>query len=228
MPLHLSPLEKTVVQNFRNEIKRHGGRTIKTHGENLMSLEPDIIGCLQGYLFAAEAKRDATMKPTRGQEYCLQEWTADREEGTVKIEWRMNGQVGNPLNDAKKRDFGTQNRYNQIRLKGEFGFETLPFEREYVKYRDGKKVWLSNSFFKQYTLDLAPYENNVLTLLSYDMMLGDEIKITDFNRYNPTANVQVQVIPASNFEPQWNWDNKKAAVELKFDQLYQNAVHKRC
>ena len=113
MPLYFSPLEKTVVQNFRNEIKRLGGRTIKTRGSDLMaaSLEPDIIGCLRGYLFAAEAKRDKTKKATRGQEYCLEEW---KQAGAITLVfWDWKKAVEYILEEIKLKETNSGTKFNE-------------------------------------------------------------------------------------------------------------------
>lgn len=166
-------------------------------------------------------------------EYCLRNWTVDREQETVKVEWNMNGKVGDADNDRKRRDFGSQNRYNQIRLPGNFGFPTAPFESEYVKYQSenpgyGKEVWISNKYFDQFALELYPIPSYLHEFLKNDMMLADDVRISDFNSNNPTHYIQKYVKAASNWEPNWNFGSKNASVTIKFEDLYQNRNHKRC
>ena len=176
------------------------------------------------------------ISPTQNQysfEYCLQEWTQYREDGTVKLEWNMNALVGDPANDQKKRDFGTQNRYNQIRLYGDFGRDTTPFESEFVHYQPGangkgKEVWVKNQFFDSFLLGLYPLPYYIHNFLKHDMMLGDDVRISDFNTANPIHHIQRYVKASGNFDPQWNFGSKNASVELKFEQLFQNNQHKRC
>jgi hypothetical protein len=166
-------------------------------------------------------------------EYCLKTWNQYREDNTIKIEWNMNALVGDPMNDTKQRDFGTQNRYNQIRLEGDFGRDTTPFESEYVHYQSGssgygKEVWVKNKFFDSFLLSLYPLPYYIHQFLKHDVMLGDDIRISDFNTLNPINHIQRYVKASGNYEPVWNFGSKYASVELKFDQLYQNNQHKRC
>lgn len=161
-------------------------------------------------------------------EYCLQTWTQDRENETVKLEWYMNGFVGDPDNDKKQRHFASQNRYNQLRLKGYFGQDTTPIESEYIHYQNGKEVWTKNKFFDEYTLEIYPLPYYLHKYLKSDLMLGDDILITDFNGENPVQHIQRAVKAAGNYEPAWNFGQKNASVTLKFAQLYQNNTHKRC
>ena len=165
-------------------------------------------------------------------EYNLREWTADREDTTVKISWNINGFIGHPTNDQRQRHFGTLNWYSEIRLLGNFGRESAETESEYVHYQSGtlgkgKEVWTKNKFFLVFLLELYPVPSYVHRYLLYDLMLGDNIRISDFNQRNPVNNIERYVKVVGGFEPRWNFGVKDASLELKFEQLYQNNIHKR-
>jgi len=166
-------------------------------------------------------------------EYELKEWTTFREDGTFRISWYNNGYIGDPNNDQKQRHFGSLNWYGELRLQGDFGRNSAPTESEYVHYQSGtlgkgKEVWTSNKFWIKYLLSIYPIPNYIHKYLLFDLMLGDDIKISDFNQRNPVNNINVFVKVVSGYEPAWNFGNKNASIELEFEQLYQNNTHKRC
>jgi len=68
--------EKTIVKKIVNEVKRRGGKVIKTHGSRYMPAgTPDLIGVLGGVSFAVEVKRQG-VRPTPVQAAELKEWQA--------------------------------------------------------------------------------------------------------------------------------------------------------
>jgi hypothetical protein len=161
-------------------------------------------------------------------EFCLQEYTQPRADETVRIEWWLNGNIGNPDDDQLKRDYGTLNWYNQIRLPGSrFGYDTSQFEREFVKYQNGKEVWLTDKQIEEYILKTGYFDRATHRYIKIDILQADDIRITDYNIQNPTPNQNKFVIVNGNYEPVWQPGTLYAPVEIKFQQAYQNLNHKR-
>jgi hypothetical protein len=162
-------------------------------------------------------------------EFNLLTYTSDRADRTVRVEWWLNGNLGDQNDDKIKRDFGTLNWFNQLRLKdSKFGWDENDTTREGVKYQSGKVVWTKNIDVESYTLKTCRLQNEVRRFIKYDMLMADEIRVTDFNADNSTDHVNRYVKPSGGFKPNYIDGSKIASVELKFEQLYQNNEHKRC
>lgn len=161
-------------------------------------------------------------------EFCLSEYTANRADETVRFEWYLNGTIGNPEKDSTKRDYGTLNWYNQFRLPdSKFGWDSSPFEHEFVKYQNGKKTWLKDSQVEEYLLKIGRMDNSIHRYIKIDVLQADEINITDYNIFNANRHQSREVIHIGSYEPNWDTGSLLADVEVKFAQRYQNHIHKR-
>jgi hypothetical protein len=157
------------------------------------------------------------------QEYCLKTYTAARANGTVKVEYYLNGIIGDISNDKKKVDLGTLNWYNAMRLRGYFGFPSSTYKNEYIRYQPGNEVWVESDQDQEFEMKILytfPYVHRVFRT---NVMQADQIFITDYNKNNETQYVQKEVIPASEYKPTWyKLKSKLASVELKFKPAYNN------
>lgn len=161
-------------------------------------------------------------------EYCLSTYTAERADDTVRIDWWMSGNFGDPENDQLKKDYGTLNWHNSMRLPGAvFGFDGSTYEKNYVKYQNGKQVWLQDSQVEEYVLKMGRYDQALHKYIKTEIFQSDEIKITDYNINNPTRHQNKYVILASDYKPNWTFGNMTALVEVTLKQAYQNLNHKR-
>lgn len=161
-------------------------------------------------------------------EFCLEAYTEARADETTRFEWWTNGTIGNPDDDQLKRDYGSLNWNNQLRIPDSFfGNPGSTFEREFNKYQNGAKVWLADSQVEEYEFKTGLIDNDLHRYIKIDILQGDEIRITDYNIHNPTRHQNRFVIPISNYEPAWIIGSMLAPVEVKFAQRFQNHVHKR-
>lgn len=166
-------------------------------------------------------------------EYWKHEWylwayTVYRVQETVRVEFWQNGKKGDPKDDRRKLDFGTLNWYSQIRLpNSRFGYDTGEYTDNYVGYQNGYEQWLSNKQVGQYTLKVGACPNCMHRYLRLELLMGENIRITDYTAENPTEHVNKEVKRKTNYDPRWNNGTKMAAVELKFEDLYQNHENKR-
>lgn len=162
-------------------------------------------------------------------DFCLKEYNQNRADETVRISWWMNGSSGDPEDDKKRKDFGTLDWFNQLRLPlSKFGWDETETERNYVKYETGKKVWLKDSDVESYLLKVGQQPNELRRFIKFDLMKASDISITDYNIVNATRHENRFVIPASGHKPNYYDNSIMASVELKFEQQYQNHTHKRC
>jgi len=160
--------------------------------------------------------------------FCLKKYLPYRADETVYLEWFMNGNIGSANDDILRNDYGTLNWYNAIRIADSvFGNDTSNYERDYVKYQSGKKVWIKDSQIEEYSLKIGRSPAELHKFIKCKILQADEILITDYSANNPNKHLQRKIILSSNYEPQWNTGTLLASVELKFQQMYQNFTHKR-
>lgn len=162
-------------------------------------------------------------------EYCLSQYTAERANKTVRIEYFLSGQLG-IADDKKIKDLGTLNFFNGIRLSGFFGFPTSTYETDHIQFANGQRVFVEDEQEPEFTLKLAPDTASFIhELMRTDVMQADRIEITDYNANNPQAFIKKAVIKNSEYAPNWNkLQNKTASVEVKFIQEFNNLKKLRC
>lgn len=158
--------------------------------------------------------------------YCLKTYTPNLANGTVRIEYLLNGTLGINDQDKNVRDLGTLNWYNSFRLGGYFGFPTSQYEEERVKYSNGEQQFVKDEQEPEFSLKLKPQPFFIHEYMRTDVMQADEILITDYNAKNPFNYVAKNVYKASGYQPQWKpLQSKLAPVEVKFKQKFNN--HKK-
>lgn len=160
-------------------------------------------------------------------EYCLQEYTTDRANGTVKIETitsKLRGDINDPTDTL---DFGT-GWYNSIRLCGVFGFDTSDYVEERTEYRNGQQKWVKDEQTVKYILKLKPINSELHNLIKTDILQADEILITDYNKNNAVRHIQENVNRNGNYEPRWQPKTKLAGVDVNFKSAFNNLRKKQC
>lgn len=162
-------------------------------------------------------------------EFCLEQYTADRVNGTVRLEYYMNGIFGDVNNDEHRNDYGNINFYNSFRLPGYFGFPESKYEQEQIQYTNGQRAWVKDEQEPEFTLKLRMIPGFVHDILRTDFMQADNLLITDYNAKNPLKYVAKKVIKNSDYAPAWNrLQSKLADVELKFKQEFNNLKKLHC
>jgi hypothetical protein len=161
----------------------------------------------------------------------LMEYNDSRADRSVRFEWWLNGSIGDKNDDMFKRDFGINNWYNMIRLPdSRFGKDNTPqVDKTYVKYQNplGKMVWTGSKQVQNYVFNSGAYPVELHRYIEFDILQGDEIRVTDYDINNPVKHQNRYVNWASDYTPQWDSENPYAMVELKFEQAYQNHEKKR-
>jgi len=160
-------------------------------------------------------------------EFCLVEYSPALINGTVRIETYTNGIRGAAGSQTDYIDFNSINWYNQIRLKGMFGFTTSEYTREDVEYRNGQKQWVVDEQKEKYILKLKPVDQATRNFLKTDVLQADEIIITDYNSLNPDEFIGIYVSGSGGFEPRHNI-KEALPVDINFDSAFNNQRKKRC
>lgn len=102
-------LEINTVNRIRREIQSMGGRTIKTHGDQLMVGEPDVLACIPvrhgnsfiGVFVAIECKQKSK-KPTKLQLEILKQWAMS---GAIAIWSRDPEEIRNVIGNEIRTKF---------------------------------------------------------------------------------------------------------------------------
>lgn len=162
-------------------------------------------------------------------DFCLREYTEARADRTVRTEWWLNGNIGNIDFDDKKQDYGVLNWYNGLRLpESKFGYDSSNTERKFVRYQSGEQKWLQNLTTPEYILKTGRFSSELHRYIQFNILMGDKIRVTDYNTNNPNIHQNRFIIPNGNYAPVWVDGSKYASVEVKFNPHYLNHEHKRC
>lgn len=172
--------------------------------------------------------------------YCLQIYTQNRANKTVRLDFWNNGTLAkhDSTGYQERFDFGHDiasngvGWYDQIRIGGEFGEETNPERKnEYVRYTNGAQVFTEESQKAQFLFDSDKnsYPAYLHKFLKINVTQADIIHLTNYDN-NATDNfVSLPVIMKGNYEPEWNKNlSKKAFLKLKFEPKFDNLHKKRC
>ena len=174
------------------------------------------------YRVRFDAVSYAGTNTTYSDQYCLSIYNALAANGTVKIEWRLNGEFADPNNDKRTIDYATSNLYQQIRLHGIFGKPTSEKAEEFIRYQNGQELFVKSEQTPEYTLELKPQTPEMLKLIQYQLFQQDSLLITDYNRNNHYLWIQKEVKITSGYAPEWDFTVGKASVELKLTNTYNN------
>jgi hypothetical protein len=151
--------------------------------------------------------------------YCLKEYTVERANNTVRIEYYLNGILGLNRFDNKFKDLGQLNWYNQHRFSGHFQYVKSDYKKDYIQYTNGERQFVEDEQEPEYSLSLKPIPMFKHDVLRTDILQADDTIITDYNYKNIDNYYQKNVQIASSYEPRWNaLLTKLASVDLKFKQ----------
>lgn len=153
--------------------------------------------------------------------YCLKQYTVERANNTVRIEYYLNGIIGLNRFDDKSKDLGNLNWYNSHRFTGYFQYVKSDYKTDYVQYDNGQREFVEDEQEPEYLLSLKGIPMFKHDVLRTDILQADNTIITDYNYKNIDNYFQKNVQKSSSYEPKWNaLRTKLASVELKFKQKY--------
>lgn len=169
-------------------------------------------------------------------QFCVQTYTKDRANRTVRFETFTEGLRGDVNNDFDTWDFtvvaqtvGGDGWFNQWRFPNSFfGFNKSSYEREFVRFQNGQEIWTLDEQVESYTWNSGQYPATLHDYIKNDILQADRIIITDYNSNNPNIIKEKAVNVDSNYEPEWQFNNKRAVVIVDFVQEFQNKRKRRC
>ena len=161
-------------------------------------------------------------------EFELRVYTPDRADKTTRVQWNRSGVLGNRMKDEKIDDYGTLNWFNQIRIPNSiFGLPTSDLVKEYVVYPNGSNVWLSDKQVEELTWEIYQLPSYVHRFIQVDIMQAGQMTFSDYNKLNPTQNVDRIVVPTAGYKPEWQRGTVNANVTVTFKPYFENLTHKR-
>lgn len=178
------------------------------------------IKCTSTDILAAEVSQYS-------QEYCLKTYTPTRANGTIRIEYYLNGTLGINSDDTKVKDLGSLNWYNQIRLGGYIlGSPKSTYQETRIAFNNGQNVFVTDEQTPEYSMKLKPCAEFIHSEFRTDIMMADVVLFTDYNAKNTLNLVKKRLYKNSGYEPQYKpLQSKLAGVEVKWIQEFNN--HKK-
>ena len=162
-------------------------------------------------------------KTITSETYCLKQYTVDRANGTVRIEYILNGLLGKTNKDDELNDYLSANWTNQHRFSGVFHYVNSAYKTDEIMYSNGLSEFVESDQSPEYILKLKPIPAFKHNLLRTDILMADSIYITDYNTRNIENYYRKQVINSGGYDPKWyTLQSKIASVELKFKQAFNN------
>lgn len=159
--------------------------------------------------------------------YCLEAYTPQRADGTIRVEYTCKDLMGDPNDDESFFDFGPS-WYNQMRLNGFFGYPKTTVEKEYVRYTSGFDAWVKDEQVPEFIFKIKPVPAFIHNVLQYEVMQADDVMITDYNSNNAYRWIQKKVQPTSGYEPSWKpLKSRLAGIEIKFKPAFNNLKKRR-
>lgn len=156
------------------------------------------------------------------EEYCLEQFSTLRADRTVRIDFFRDSVIGSK--DQKvTRDFSDINWFSQIRVpESVFYGRTGEFTSEQVRLQNGRNKTIQKSFVEGYTMEVRRMPIEVRNFLIYDVLMSDQIIVTDYNRDNADKFINLEVELDSSFEPNYDDSRPYPTVELTFKDAYDN------
>ena len=175
---------------------------------------------------------DAVVKINYSFKYNLKLYSDNLADRTTKIKYTLRGgKIGSVQNQEEVIDYKDVIWDRELRLPSSFfGLPTSEFTREFVRYKNGAQVWVTDEQIQSYQYIVKKVPFQLHRELSITMMQCDEIYIWDYNSSNPNTDKYdaFRVIPTSNYEPNWTTYTPYASVQLTFKPYFENLRRKRC
>lgn len=183
----------------------------------------DTLGGGQYYIKCEITDLFGITASTYSDVYCMKQYTIERANKTVKIEYYIKGILGDSNFDEKRRNYGTLNWYNSHRFDGFFMYENSEYVEEYVQYENGQFDPVKLEQTPAYLLNLRPIAKFKHDVLRNDVYMANEILVTDYNVSNIEPYVQKKVKFTGAYDPNfYPMKSKLSSVTIKCTQEYNN------
>lgn len=175
------------------------------------------VGC-----YVVKAEKNILGVPTVEESKCftLRTYNDSLANNSVSFQWLQNGLI-----KSGEFDYTDMNWTQYIRVKGQFGSWDPKLEKDSVLYSNYFQKQVQDEIVNTYTFNGEFMDNYVTKLLILDMMLADEIYVSDFNLYNHRddyVNFQVRQDEIPSMEELQR--NTNAVISLQFTDRYKNTI----
>jgi hypothetical protein len=159
-------------------------------------------------------------------------WDCDRAKGTVKWETNMSGKIGSYAVDYKLFDFCGINVYDSIRVRGFFGYETVP---EYLKVRNEYQTGLIDEVRNE-AIQQFKYNSFLLPKYIHDRFkvygcMADTLQVSDYNVNNSDYDIRRKNVKIEGaYEPTY-YDKgflRMSKVSVNFRRGIQGVIKTKC
>ena len=155
--------------------------------------------------------------------YCLKQYTDARANGTVRIEYNLQGLIGDNKLDENMLDFADLDWYQQHRFDGVFYYNNSNYNTDEIQYKNGQIETVEDSQVPEYILDLKGIPAFKHDILRTDIYQANSILITDYNSRNFDNYFKKNVRKNGSYDPKWYpLKSDIAPVILKFKQGINN------
>jgi hypothetical protein len=154
--------------------------------------------------------------------YDLMNYNSYNAEGTVKFRWRQSGKIKSSFYDFSDFSSGWD---QYLRIDGEFGRPQIVYEETNITRGDYTQDQVQDQTFYEYNFETMVVNAYIRDLFGKDLMLADDIKITDYNFYNPDQeilNKRVRVVEAENID--YFSRSRLLAFKIKFGDRRENTI----
>ncbi len=158
------------------------------------------------------------------EEYCLDQFLTSRADKTVRINYTWNSIIGDQ-DQKRTRDYVGLNWQNQLRFdKAQFGNRASTFATEDVRFENGELRTVSKAFNDRFTLTLMRLPKLVYNLFLNDILLSDQIQITDYNAANFEEYVNYSVEIEGEVAPNYSGNRANVSLEANFKSKFDNNI----
>jgi hypothetical protein len=166
---------------------------------------------------------DLTSTQFNSEEYCLRNFSEEAVDETTKIRWIKNSIIGD-ANQTRTNNFVGLKRENQMRVSQSiFGFKKGTFETETQRWQNGYERTHKKTDKERYTWEIRQMPSEILDVLRYDALMGDDIFFTDYNSRNNSGKYIEQAVEiVGEFAPNYDGLNPHPSVILEFMDKYSN------
>ncbi len=155
--------------------------------------------------------------------YELLPFDEDAADETVRVQYFLNGELGDPESELNRRDFQKINWENQIRIPNSiFGKDNSDAENESVRYQTGIKIPTQHIRRTRYIWNIGFIWQKLHRFIQFDILMGENITMTDYNLINPTRHTNTPVINAGEYKPNYNDLSELADVDVELESAYDN------
>jgi len=180
----------------------------------------DVIGFGRYRLLTTNNFNNKTIN-TESHIYHCMEYTVERADGTVRIEAVQNGCIEGGV------DYTGMNWLLQVRIPGKFGFVQPTLVTDEYESTTRVITQVQDQMIDNFSLQTTMLPSFIMDPIYKDSLLGDTIKITDYNVISYRDIRDLEVRPTNIAEVDERWGSINADFLIEFQEAVQNIIKRR-